>query len=88
MVLSGPEYLSETALSDYRNRKFPSPPANGGEVVFNTGPCGYQEILSDPSYRGQIVLMTSTHIGNYGVDPPGPRTAVMKISVAAYRPGA
>ena len=45
------------------------PPQNGGEVVFNTGPCGYQEILSDPSYRGQIVLMTSTHIGNYGVDP-------------------
>lgn len=40
-----------------------------GEVVFNTAMTGYQEILTDPSYRGQIVLMTSTQIGNYGVIP-------------------
>lgn len=38
-----------------------------GEVVFNTAMTGYQEILTDPSYTGQIVLMTSTQIGNYGV---------------------
>ncbi|MEO8326323.1 MAG: carbamoyl-phosphate synthase domain-containing protein, partial [Nitrospirota bacterium] len=38
-----------------------------GEVVFNTAMTGYQEILTDPSYKGQIVLMTSTQIGNYGV---------------------
>src|ERR1700741_1384860 len=40
-----------------------------GEVVFNTALCGYQEVLTDPSYAGQIVTMTYPHIGNYGVNP-------------------
>jgi len=40
-----------------------------GEVVFNTSMTGYQEILTDPSYRGQIVLMTYPLIGNYGINP-------------------
>ena len=40
-----------------------------GEVVFNTSITGYQEILTDPSYRGQIVCMTYPHIGNYGINP-------------------
>ena len=40
-----------------------------GEVVFNTGMTGYQEILTDPSYKGQIVTMTYPHIGNYGINP-------------------
>jgi carbamoyl-phosphate synthase small subunit len=39
-----------------------------GEVVFVTGMTGYQEVLTDPSYRGQIVTMTYPHIGNYGVN--------------------
>lgn len=39
-----------------------------GEVVFNTSMVGYQEILTDPSYKGQIVTMTYPHIGNYGVN--------------------
>jgi carbamoyl-phosphate synthase small subunit len=39
-----------------------------GELVFNTSMTGYQEILTDPSYRGQIVLLTQPHIGNYGVN--------------------
>jgi carbamoyl-phosphate synthase small subunit len=39
-----------------------------GEVVFHTGMTGYQEILTDPSYYGQIVVMTYPHIGNYGVN--------------------
>jgi carbamoyl-phosphate synthase small subunit len=38
-----------------------------GEVVFNTAMSGYQEVLTDPSYRGQIVVMTQPHIGNYGM---------------------
>jgi carbamoyl-phosphate synthase small subunit len=38
-----------------------------GEIVFHTALTGYQEILTDPSYRGQIVVMTYPHIGNYGV---------------------
>jgi carbamoyl-phosphate synthase small subunit len=39
-----------------------------GEVVFNTAMSGYQEVLTDPSYRGQIVVMTQPHIGNYGMN--------------------
>ena len=39
-----------------------------GEVVFNTGMSGYVEIATDPSYTGQMVVMTYPHIGNYGVD--------------------
>ena len=41
----------------------------GGEVVFNTSMSGYQEVLTDPSYSGQIVTMTCPEIGNYGVSP-------------------
>lgn len=40
-----------------------------GEAVFNTSMTGYQEVLTDPSYTGQIVTMTYPHIGNYGVTP-------------------
>ena len=40
-----------------------------GEVIFNTSMTGYQEILTDPSYRGQLVCMTYPHIGNYGINP-------------------
>lgn len=39
-----------------------------GEICFNTSLCGYQEVLTDPSYYGQIVAMTNPHIGNYGVN--------------------
>lgn len=40
-----------------------------GEVVFNTGMCGYQEILTDPSYAGQFVVLTTAEVGNYGINP-------------------
>jgi carbamoyl-phosphate synthase small subunit len=46
-----------------------SPGTRFGEVVFNTSMTGYQEVLTDPSYRGQIVVMTQPHIGNYGIGP-------------------
>ncbi len=52
----------------FRGRSFGALGERGGEVVFNTSMTGYQEILSDPSYRGQIVTMTSPEIGNYGVN--------------------
>ena len=45
------------------------PTDNAGEIVFNTAITGYQEVLTDPSYRGQIVLMTAPEIGNVGVNP-------------------
>ena len=46
-------------------------PADGvaaGEVVFNTALSGYQEILTDPSYAGQVITFTYPHIGNYGIN--------------------
>ena len=43
-----------------------------GEVVFNTGMTGYVETLTDPSYRGQILVLTYPLVGNYGVPPPRP----------------
>src|SRR5262245_43046926 len=59
------------ALEDgtiYRGRSFGAVGERGGEVVFNTSMTGYQEILTDPSYRGQIVTMTCPEIGNYGIN--------------------
>ncbi len=44
-------------------------PAATGELVFNTALSGYQEVLTDPSYAGQVVAFTYPHIGNYGVNP-------------------
>jgi carbamoyl-phosphate synthase small subunit len=52
----------------YRGVAFGSRTTGIGEVCFNTSMTGYQEILTDPSYAGQIVVMTSAHIGNYGVN--------------------
>ena len=60
------------ALEDgriFRGRSFGAAGECCGEIVFNTSMTGYQEILTDPSYAGQIVTMTYPHIGNYGVNP-------------------
>jgi len=51
-----------------------------GELCFNTGMTGYQEIYTDPSYFGQIVLNTNAHIGNYGTLPEEAESASVKIS--------
>ncbi|HGY08692.1 MAG TPA: carbamoyl phosphate synthase small subunit, partial [Oceanithermus profundus] len=52
----------------YEGYAFGHPGQMPGEVVFNTSMTGYQEILTDPSYHGQIVVMTYPQIGNYGVN--------------------
>jgi carbamoyl-phosphate synthase small subunit len=59
------------ALEDgtvFRGRGFGSTATTVGEAVFNTSMTGYQEVLTDPSYAGQIVCMTASQIGNYGVN--------------------
>src|SRR5881275_2972058 len=59
------------ALEDgtaFEGRSFGRAGEATGEVVFNTALAGYQEVLTDPSYAGQIVTMTYPHIGNYGVN--------------------
>ncbi len=53
----------------YAGQSFGYQGEKGGEVVFNTGMTGYQEIMSDPSYCGQIVVLTYPLIGNYGINP-------------------
>ena len=59
------------ALEDgtvFEGRSFGYPGEKTGELVFNTSMTGYQEILTDPSYKGQIVIMTYPLIGNYGIN--------------------
>lgn len=51
-----------------------------GEIAFNTGMTGYQEIFTDPSYQGQILTMATSHIGNYGVHPTESESDSMKIA--------
>src|SRR5438045_4740197 len=61
---------AKLALEDgtvYSGRAFGAVGETTGEVVFNTSMTGYQEVLTDPSYQGQIVTMTYPLIGNYGV---------------------
>ena len=66
------------ALEDgaaFEGRSFGAQGERVGEVVFNTGMTGYQEILTDPSYRGQMVVMTYPHIGNTGINAEDPESA-------------
>ena len=51
-----------------------------GEVVFNTSMTGYQEVLTDPSYAGQIVTMTAPQIGNYGVAAADHESATPQVA--------
>jgi len=52
----------------FEGRAFGAKGQTIGELVFNTSMSGYQEILTDPSYAGQLVTMTTSHIGNYGIN--------------------
>ena len=59
------------ALEDgtlFEGRSFGAPAERSGEVVFNTALTGYQEVFTDPSYSGQIVILTNPQIGNYGTN--------------------
>ena len=51
-----------------------------GEIAFNTGMTGYQEVFTDPSYYGQVLAMTSVHIGNYGVHLNEAESKNMKVA--------
>jgi carbamoyl-phosphate synthase small subunit len=73
------------ALEDGRTfqcQSFTGPGEVGGEVVFNTSMSGYQEVLTDPSYTGQLVTMTYPLMGNYGVNDDDEESA--KVQVAAF----
>ena len=55
------------------------------ELVFNTSMTGYQEILTDPSYRGQAVLFTASHVGNVGINPEDYESTAPQVSAVAVR---
>ena len=57
-----------------------------GEVCFNTSMTGYQEIMTDPSYAGQIITFTFPHIGNVGANPEDIETVTPAARGAAARP--
>ena len=70
-IVTLPSQPAVLALADgtvFRGRSIGAPGAAVGEVVFNTAMTGYQEILTDPSYCGQIVTLTYPHIGNTGAN--------------------
>jgi carbamoyl-phosphate synthase small subunit len=70
------------ALEDgtiFRGASFGAPHTQAGEVCFNTSMTGYQEVLTDPSYRGQIVAMTYPLVGNYGVNLLDVESAVPQV---------
>src|SRR4029450_8528391 len=79
------------ALEDgtvFRGRGFGATGEGFGEAVFNTAMSGYQEILTDPSYAGQIVAMTCPHQGNYGMNRHDPESAWVRVAGFAVREGA
>jgi carbamoyl-phosphate synthase small subunit len=59
-----------------------------GEAVFNTGMSGYQEVLSDPSYAGQVVTMTSPHQGNYGTNAEDAESGRVQVAGMVVREAA
>lgn len=65
----GAAYLALADGTFFEGEQFGATGESFGEVVFNTSLSGYQEILTDPSYRGQIIAMTCPQIGNVGVNP-------------------
>lgn len=70
------------ALEDgtfFEGRSFGFPGEKAGELVFNTSMTGYQEILTDPSYTGQIVIMTYPLIGNYGINEADVESRAPKV---------
>jgi len=64
----------------FNGRAFGARGTTLGEVVFNTGMSGYQEVLTDPSYHGQIVTMTYPHIGNYGVNAADVESSRVRVA--------
>jgi carbamoyl-phosphate synthase small subunit len=76
------------ALEDghvFEGRSFGAPAERSGEVVFNTALTGYQEVFTDPSYSGQIVILTNPQIGNYGTTTEDNESARPYIEGLAVR---
>ena len=82
---SSPAILALEDGSVFRGLAFGAAATIAGECVFNTSMTGYQEILTDPSYFGQIVTMTAVQIGNYGINAEDAEAAAPKASGLVVR---
>ncbi|HEX5901586.1 MAG TPA: glutamine-hydrolyzing carbamoyl-phosphate synthase small subunit [Actinomycetota bacterium] len=71
--------------TSFRGRSFGAAGETFGEAVFNTGMTGYQEVLTDPSYTGQVVAMTAPHQGNYGTNAEDPESTRVRVAGFAVR---
>ena len=84
-VATDPGFLLLEDGTLFYGRLHGNPPPEGAEVVFTTNMTGYQEVFSDPSYRGQIVVMTAPEIGNYGVNLEDPESARAQVAGVIVR---
>jgi carbamoyl-phosphate synthase small subunit len=79
-----PAYLALADGSVFPGKAFGADTPAVGEVVFTTGMTGYQEVLTDPSYTGQIVTMTAPQVGNTGINSEDPESVNDKPQVAGF----
>ena len=74
--------------TQFRGRSIGAAGTVCGEAVFNTGMAGYQEVLTDPSYRRQIVVMTAAHVGNYGLTDDDQESGTIQVAGFVVREAA
>ncbi|MEP7002864.1 MAG: carbamoyl phosphate synthase small subunit, partial [bacterium] len=83
--VSAPGFLLLEDGTLFRGVLHGAPIATVAEVVFTTNMSGYQEVFTDPSYSGQIVVMTAPMLGNYGVNPADPESGSAQIAGVVCR---
>src|SRR5881398_4133751 len=82
--MSAPEFNIPAILiledgNVFKGKAFGKIGTTTGELCFNTGMTGYQEVFTDPSYYGQILIMNNVHVGNYGVNQLDQESKTVKI---------
>ena len=85
---AGRDRRAMLALEDgrvFHGTRFGAEGTRDGEVVFNTSMTGYQEIITDPSYKGQLVCMTYPLIGNYGINDEDPSRPARRRRASSSR---
>lgn len=76
---SKPAYLLLEDGTFFSGTSFGAEGTSGGEICFNTGMTGYQEVFTDPSYTGQLLIMNNAYVGNYGVKKDDVESETVKI---------
>src|SRR5215218_823240 len=82
MAQSIPQQEAVLILEDgntFNGKSFGKIGTTSGEICFNTGMTGYQEVFTDPSYYGQVLIMNNVHTGNYGVKKDDRESDSVKI---------